>query len=318
MKKTIPALLLPVLLSAHGAEPGAYAPDYNVWLTGPIVAPSGHSVAAPHVNYEPYFYYTQNCYTYDKHWNTHRIPTFTTFQVQPTFQIGVNSFMEFDIIAPQFSYNNTVKEHDWVLNDVPFGLGIQLVQDKPGKTWYPAVKLKLNATLPIGKYERFSSEKKGTDNGGGGNWNPSAGLVFSRLFWLTGKHYLAARYFFQYAVPLPVNVRGINAYGGARHTRGTVYPGNVFFTDLGLEYTVSQNWAFAFDLAYQHNNKQRFSGRSGGAAMRTPSREQISIAPAIEYNWNANVGAIFGPWFTIAGRNSTQFMSWILAINAYV
>ncbi len=51
--------------------------------------------------------------------------------------------------------------------------------------------------------------------------------------------------------------------------------------------------------------------------MRSPTSAQFSIAPAIEYNWNANIGIIFGSWFTLAGKNSTQFTSGVFAFNYY-
>ncbi len=317
MKKLALFLFSYSLLTAKGLTLQEVAPDYNVWLTGPIVAPSGHAVPAPHVNYEPYFYWIQNPEKYDKHWNAHKTSNPRQLQIQPTFQIGMNSFMEFDI-NPSFSYNNNQSKHSWVLNDCPWGLGIQLLHDKPGVTWYPAIKLKVGSNIPLGKYQRLDADKKGTDDGGSGTWAPNMGLVFSRLFWIKGKNYLATRYFIQYAVPTPVHVKGINNYGGARGTRGRVFPGNVFFTDLGMEYTCNQNWALAMDIAYQHNNKQRFSGRKGGVSMTAPSSEQISLAPALEYNWNANVGVIGGCWFAVAGRNSTRFVQWIVALNAYV
>ena len=71
------------------------------------------------------------------------------------------------------------------------------------------------------------------------------------------------------------------------------------------------------DFQYQHSNKNRFSGKKGGSAPIAPSSEQISMAPALEYNFNANVGIIGGAWFSVAGRNSTQFISWVLALNIY-
>ena len=204
---------------------------------------------------------------------------------------------------------------------MPLGLDFQLYYDTPG-TWAPAVKLALKANAPLGKYQKLNPNDKGTDAGGGGSWNPAVGLVFSRLFHYTGVHFLAARLALLYAVPNSVHVKGLNVYGGGRGTHGTVYPGPFFTADLGLEYTLAQKWALALDVFYVHENHTRFKGTKGETNgipnnMGGPSSEQISLAPAIEYNWNANYGVIAGVWFSVAGRNAEEFINGVIAINIY-
>jgi hypothetical protein len=44
---------------------------------------------------------------------------------------------------------------------------------------------------------------------------------------------------------------------------------------------------------------------------------QYSLAPAIEYNWNIDLGVISGVWFTFAGKNAEAFASWVTALNYY-
>jgi hypothetical protein len=46
-----------------------------------------------------------------------------------------------------------------------------------------------------------------------------------------------------------------------------------------------------------------------------PSSEQISFAPAIEYNFSSELGLIVGCWFTGWGRNSTQFRSGVINLD---
>jgi hypothetical protein len=286
------------------------------WLTGPLLAPSGHVVPQNHVNYEPYLYWTDTCDKYDKHWYAHSLPhKNSNLLVQATFQIGILPGTEFDL-APQYNYNNTQGIHDWVVGDLPITLAFQILKDKKG-SWMPAVKLRFAANLPIGNYQRLSPDKFGTDAGGSGNWNPGIGLVATRLFHIYNLHYLAWRFFLNYNISTPVHVHGLNTYGGTPTTNGTVYPGNTFLTFCSFEYTLSLNWALAVDFQYQHNNKTRFSGKSGGAPLTGPSAELFAVAPAIEYNWNANIGVIFGPYFPVAGRNIGEFMTWIFALNIY-
>ena len=95
-----------------------------------------------------------------------------------------------------------------------------------------------------------------------------------------------------------------------------------FSTDLAFEYTLTQNWALALDVLYVHNNHTRFSGHKGSTygipnSVGGPSSEQFSLAPALEYNWSSNCGVIAGVWFSVAGRNTADFINGVVAINIY-
>jgi len=325
MKKVILLLIfLPLILLGRKDEdldsldPGSSKP----WFTGPLLTPSGHVIPTGHQNFEPYAFWTPLIGRYDQNWHSSKIPRFNIGLLQLTTQIGILPATEFNL-APQFTYNNTQGVHAWHVSDLPIALGFQLYQDNP-HTWYPAVKLRLGLNIPIGKYDKLKLDKLGTDAGGIGNWFPNVGLVFSRATHISGLHFFAWRFFAGYFISTPVHVHGLNFYGGApsldgiKGTRGTVYPGNMFLALFGMEYSLTQNWALAFDFQYQHNNHTRFSGHSPlGTKPTSPSREQFSIAPAIEYNFNANIGLIAGAWFTVAGRNSVDFVSWVFAINIY-
>ena len=44
---------------------------------------------------------------------------------------------------------------------------------------------------------------------------------------------------------------------------------------------------------------------------------QLSLAPAIEWNFNPNLGLIFGSWFSIYGKNCDRFESYVLSLVVY-
>lgn len=319
------ATTLPLLLHARKVIVESVQIEKGPWLTGPLLSPSGHVIPFGHQNYEPYFYWTDNKRTYNSHWHTQNIPHYKTFLFQGTVQFGILPNTELDL-SPQFAYNNTQGVHTWLVSDFPFALGFQALMDSP-TTWVPAMKIRVGAVVPIGKYDRLDPKKVFTDVGGLGNWYPSLGVVFTYTFDYGNYHFLCWRTFFDYSIATPVRVHGLSIYGGApsingiKGTRGTVYPGNIFTAIQGFEYTLNLNWVLACDIQYQHFNRTRFSGHSPkGTKPKAPSSEQFSIAPALEYNFNANVGIIAGPWFTVAGRNSNltfDFISWVLAINIY-
>jgi len=320
--------LLSVPLLIYGDKvlvPRKVPADLGPWFTGPLLTPSGHVVPVGHQNYNPYVYWTTDKGVYNKHWSSQPTPHFKAAFVQTSLQFGIFPRTELDL-NPSFTYNTIQGVHDWRFSDFPFTVDIALLRDTP-EDWNPAIKLRLGANIPFGKYDRLDPNKRFTDVGGLGNWLPSVGIVLTRVFHFGNFNFLAWRFFVEYAFSTGVPVHGLSVYGGAptidgvKGTRGTVYPGDVLTVQQGLEYSITHNWALALDLAYQYNTKTRFSGRTpSGTKPTAPCAQQFSIATGLEYNFNANVGIIAGPWFTVAGKNSNltfDFISWIFAINIY-
>jgi hypothetical protein len=300
------------------------------WVTGPLLTPSGHVIPFGHANYEPYLYWGTLTGKYDKHWHSHSLnPRYKTLLSQTILQFGILPGIELDIL-PQFTYNNHGGQHMWRVADMPFAVAFQILMDQED-TWWPAIKIRLGALAPLGKYDRSNPKKLGTDLAGIGDWAPSLAFVTIKTYHLGGHHYLSWRMQYQYTITVPVSLHGLSFWGGSpslpgiKGTRGTVYPGCIFLAQQAFEYCITHNWVLALDIQYVHINRTRFSGRSPkilGVNTRpvAPSSELFSLAPALEYNFNANIGIIAGPWFSIAGRNSNQtfsFIDWVFAINIY-
>ncbi len=238
-------------------------PDHEPWFTGPLLTPSAQVVPEGHVNFEPYIYWFQNRNKYNQHWHSISIPHSNVLLSQNFIQIGIyKDLLELDL-TPQFAYNKNHEQHMWRFLDFPFALAIQLYSD-PDNIHTPKLKLRLHASVPCGKYDRLNPEKLGTDIGGTGSWYPNVGLVFSELFHTSGVHYLSTRVFVDYGFGTPAHIHGVSIYGGTPDTRGTAYAGNFFQVFTAMEYSFTQEWVFAMDLAYIHTNKSRFSGKKGG------------------------------------------------------
>lgn len=316
-------LTLP-LQARVGGGGGTHDPDFSEgeldqgellpWLTGPLLCPSGHLIPMGHVNFEPYFYWTKYSGFYDSKWNFQSTPHYFSDTLQLTLQIGVLPNTEFDV-NPQFYYNRCKGQSDYRIGDLPITLAFQLFDGATNRT-IPSLKLRFDANIPIGKYEHLNPKKLLTDSAGSGSWSPAVGLVSSQLFQF-GTHFLAMRYFVEYGLTAATHVGGLSVYGGDAETRGTVYPGCSITAIVGTEYTLSQSWVLACDFQYVHQNKTRFSGHSPKVSVTSPSSENFSIAPAIEYNFNESIGLIGGAWVSFAGRNSSQYLNWVLALNVY-
>ncbi len=328
LKWILPFLVcFPFLVHARKALVGNPASqEEGPWFTGPLLTSSGHVVPEGHANYEPYIYWFVDKGGYTKHWKYKASPpTFRAGLSQTALQFGIFPGVEIDFI-PQILYNNSAGKHMWRIADQPFAMAFQLLMDEKD-SWWPAIKMRVSATIPLGKYDRLDPHKFLTDFGGLGTWSPTIGFVTVKIFNFGNDHFLAWRTAYNFAITTPISVHGLSVYGGVpsvdgiKGTRGTVYPGCIFVTQQGFEFSLNHNWVLALDLQYQHSNRTRFSGRSPkGTKPGGPSAELFSIAPALEYNFSANIGVIAGPWFTVAGRNDNltdEFLAWVFAINIY-
>ena len=312
-----PSLILGIEKTIYSSiEPGLPAP----WLTGPLIAPSSQVIPAGHINIEPYISTTAIIGDYGSDWKKINEPTFWLNSALCQVQIGVTSWMDIQLI-PSASWNYTQHTADWALEDLPVCLDIQLYRANPD-SWVPNIKLALQEIVPIGKYQKLNPKNKLTDALGGGSWNTQIGVVFGKLVHLYKLHYLNWRFFLQYSLPAPTHLKGFNVYGGGKGTNARFFPPQSFVADLAFEITLAQSWAFALDMIGAWSGKTHFSGSPGvisgsPAPLGNDFSIQYSLAPAIEYNWNANLGVIGGVWFTVAGKNAIAFYSGLFALNYY-
>ena len=127
-----------------------------------------------------------------------------------------------------------------------------------------------------------------------------------------------------YGIHSNVKVTGFNAYGGGFNASGTVKPGMSTFALLALEYSFTQKIAFAMDILYNYIDKTTFSGNPGTnldgtiASNSVGSSQQLSLTPGLEYNFNKNIGLLLSSWFTVNGRNATDFAGGALLLTYYI
>lgn len=311
----------PLFASDEATQDIYFNTHYQPWFTGSIVTPSAYTVQPGHVNVQPSLFFTTNTGTYSPHWHVDGGANFYIATLRVQGKVGICSWMDFQFTTQAF-YKETIGSGAFSFGDLPIILNFQLLGSQMKDPW-PAIKLGIRTNFPCGKYKQLSASKHKTDVGGSGNWEPGPVLSFTKLWQIYQIHYLQARFSMYYRFRTPVHVKGFNTYGGAPDTRGIVYPGNEFFASGSIQYNFTQRWVFACDIVYVHQNRTTFRGRLGTLSDGTPSTvsklstEQFSLAPALEYNLNKNLGFLGGVWFTFAGRNATQFTSGVLSFNAY-
>ncbi len=326
------ALLLTVLVlmnSSVEARKGGLMEEFSTpqeekiepWFTGPLLAPSGHVVPVGYMNIEPYVFTTVTYAQYDKHGHAQSVPNVCSVNPEVPLQFGLTKWMDVTV-TPAFVWNSSQHRSATRFGDFPIALGFQLLMDKADH-WWPAIKIAIRESFPTGKYEKLNPEKLGLDISGSGAYVTSIGFAMSRLFWFGGAHYLAPRLGVGYYFPSAVHVKGFNAYGGGHGTHGTVYPGHTLNAVLGLEFSLTRRWVLACDIFNTYSARTRFKGHNGvtatgaPAGVGSPSSEQLSLAPAIEYNWSDKLGVIAGCWFTVSGRNAGDFASAVIALNYF-
>lgn len=298
---------LPVFIFASGP-----------WFTGPLLTPSGEVNEMGQISWQPYLFVRHKYGEYTSGWGRKNTPNVLTIRPLIDVTYGVLPFMDIEAF-PSFAYKRSEGISAVGMSDTPILIGFQVLRESYGP-YIPDLRVRIIELLPFGKYDKLSRKKNGLDGEGLGSYQTGVSFDFQKLFHITHDHYFRLRFAFEwFFYPAPVHIKGLSVYGGTPKTRGRVTPGKSYFLYLSGEYTLTQHWVFATDLLYAITEKDRFSGKTGAPPGTTvevgsPSSQQISLAPAIEYNFTENFGLIGGAWFSVAGKNSGQFVSGVLSV----
>ncbi|WP_420420724.1 hypothetical protein [Simkania sp.] len=287
------------------------------WFTGPLLVPAAECNPKGDTSWQPYIFVNNTFGEYDSHW--HRQNTPNTWSVTPLIDVtyGLSSFIDIEAVA-SFVYNYSQGSSAVRLTDWSLFLGFQPLRDTPG-TWEPNLRITLQQVFPFGQYKHLNPKKNGTDGTGRGAYQTGVNFTFDKAFHYATNKYFSIRWSLGYLFAFPVHIDGLSVYGGAPDTSGKVFPGQTFIGYLSGEVQITQNWAFACDTEYLITRHDRFSGKPGTedgekALVGNPFSVSISIAPAIEYSYSENFGLIGGVWFSLAGKNASQFFGGVFSV----
>lgn len=291
------------------------------WFTGPLLAPSGRTVPLGHANFEAYGFSTSNTGTYDRGWKIIDTPAVESTQFNPLLAYGLTDKIDVQWSLP-YSINRTEHRTGRHIGDTSVLLGFQAYTQKPG-SWVPNLRITLQEIFPTGRYDGLNPIDKGTGATGAGSYQSVIGLNFQDLWHLRDTQYLRTRLAFAYLYANPASIHGYNTFGGARDTMGHIKPGNLTSIDLAGELSVTQNWVLVMEGYYIARGRSTFIGTPGvdheGKIPRIGHYNiaEISLAPAIEYNFSANYGIIAGYWYSVKGKDAPDFSSIVVAFNAF-
>ncbi len=312
------ALALCLSTAAHAqatpdAPPNA-AP--NQWFTGSLEAPSPALPQAGMLALEPYLVFQSNTGAYNNIGAHHAVANdSSTIESLVVIKYGLTTRLTFEAL-PTFL-------HSWAGSAAPTGvsfadLPMELeyrVADTNYRNGAPSVTFDLGVTAPLGAYDRLS---KALDGVGAGDWSLKEGVVLQSLFDTWRNHPVRLRAWAQVFEPLDdPNVSRVSVYGTPSNFVGRVAPGVSGQIGFAGGYAIDQRWVLALDLVDTYSNGFRLKGSYGGSlVVRTHGLVQnsIALAPAVEYNWSANAGLIFGIEFSVAGRNTSSYVAPQLAV----
>lgn len=292
------------------------------WFTGPLLAPAGHTVPKGHTNFELYGLDSTTNGSYNNFGTLIHAPHFESHVINPVITHGYTDWFDVQLTTP-YIFNSTRGVDYHRLADVAVAFGIQIwEQNKSPKR--VDVRILIQETFPTGRYQHLSPAELGTDSTGLGSYQTQFGLNFQYLLQVLDTHYLRTRLIITRLYASPVTVAGLNSYGGTPITLGKINPGTENGIDLAFEYTLTQNWVAVFEGTMSNGRATRFNGvltigniGGPGATIGSGQYREKALAPALEYNLNGNLGLIGGVWFPLSGENTSHYLTYVLALNAY-
>jgi len=291
------------------------------WFTGPILAPAGKTIPRGHINLETYGFFTENIGNFDRSWRLVRGGGGQTTQINPLFSYGLADGVDMQFSLP-YIINRSHDRTGKYLGDSSALLGLQLIEQKES-LWRPNLRFTVQQIIPTGRYDHLNADNEGTDATGSGSYQTAFALNFQHLLELPYAHYLRTRLSITYQYAQYADIQGRNSFGGNTMTSGKIRPGNLSSFDLAGELTITQHIVAVMEGFYLTRQVTKFKGFPGMDRHGLPLTigrgdvEELSLAPALEYNFTENYGIIAGVWFSTEGKDAPDFKSTVIAFNAF-
>lgn len=317
MRKLLVALLLVCMANAAAAEP------WQANFTGPLVTPNASGVPAGRVWLEPYLIYSESHAAYDDHGRRHadRPGAHQWLMVVP-LGVGITPRLTAQL-TPGMTYNVSGREHSDGARKTDTSLLLQyklIAAHEDGSG--PVLSITAAHNFTTGKYNRLGDNPlNGVGSGASSN---RFSLLGQQLFWLSNDHPLRLRAQAAWSPsPSRVRIHGTSSHGTSRGFLGTTAMGTSQAINTSAEYGLTEHWVLATDLSWNHRNGAHLRGTQcppqGGPCTDVDKHDgpdwTYSIAPAVEYNFNSNMGLIVGAQWSLGGHRSSAYLAPQAALN---
>ena len=291
----------------------------DAWWTGPMLAPNATTLPQGHLLVEPYLYDVITQGLYNSHGTRVSAPHENGFGSLTYINYGFLNKLTVGLI-PIFGYNEVSRGP----SSPSVGMGDLTVQAQyrlhlfHEGSWVPTTSINVQETLPTGKYDQLGDRL--SDGLGSGAFTTTIGLYTQTYLWMPNGRILRFRFNVIPAFSRSMNVKDASVYGTTGGFRGHAKPGSSIFLDAAGEYSLTRHWVLALDATYRHQDNTSVSGYNlatptAPILLNSGSSDAFGLAPAIEYNWNQNLGILFGVRLIPAGRNTPVTISPALAVN---
>ena len=287
-------------------------------FTGPLVTPAVNTLPQGVFNIEPYLIHSNLRGSYDDTGGRHTShPKFRQWQIAVPMTYGITDAFGIQVTPTAARTSGGGSHTDGLrIGDTNVRLQQRLLGPAAdGTGTILAVALARNITT--GKYHRLDTNPlNGTGSG-------AARTVFTvgaqRLYWLDDGQALRWRSQVAWS-PSPdrIRIRDASVYGTDAGFRGHATPGQMWNATLAAEYALDTRWVLVGEAIWNRTGTVRVRGSAGnGTAVDRglPFASSFSLAPAVEYHFNASIGLIAGVQFTVAGRNVTDYVAPQAALN---
>ncbi|WP_267224396.1 transporter [Dyella silvae] len=308
-----PSLFFALASSACAAQDNASPTSMNreslsdAWWTGPLIANSAGALPKGHFLIEPYLYDVRS-----PHVDSFGSLTYMEYGITDRWMAG---------LIPTFGYNRVANgpSSDHIEpGDLSILAQYSITSFHEGSAM-PAMALMVQETLPTGRYDQLSHPL--ADAQGNGAYTTTIQLNTQTYFWLPNGRILRMRFNIGGSFSRDTSLRDVSVYATPQGFRGHASPGNGFLANAAWEYSMTQHWVLAFDLVYRYTSGGKVSGtvstQNATAPLnyRTGSSASFAFAPAIEYNWRANLGLLVGVRVFTGGHNSPTTVTPAIALN---
>jgi len=291
----------------------------DAWWTGPLLAPSANTLPQGHMLIEPYVYDVTTQGFYNSTGTRVSAPHANEFGSLTYFNYGL--FNKFTVgVIPVFGYNEVShgpNSSSLEVGDLNVQAQYRLRLFREG-SWLPTISVNFQETLPVGKYDQLGNN---ANNGlGSGAYTTTLGFYTQTFFWMPNGRILRTRFNATQAFSHSASIQDVSVYGTTQGFRGHASPGAALFLDLAAEYSITHHWVLAGDAVYRHQYNTAVSGYNlsdpaTSIFLNSGPSQVFGFAPAFEYNFTSKVGFIAGARIFPAGKNTTDSITPVIAVN---
>ena len=291
----------------------------DAWWTGPLLAPSANTLPQGHMLIEPYVYDVTTQGFYNSTGTRVSAPHANEFGSLTYFNYGL--FNKFTVgVIPVFGYNEVShgpNSSSLEVGDLNVQAQYRLRLFREGG-WLPTISVNFQETLPVGKYDQLGNN---ANNGlGSGAYTTTLGFYTQTFFWMPNGRILRTRFNATQAFSHSASIQDVSVYGTTQGFRGHASPGAALFLDLAAEYSITRHWVLAGDAVYRHQYNTAVSGYNindpaTSIFLNSGPSQVFGFAPAFEYNFTSKVGFIAGARIFPAGKNTTDSITPVIAVN---